>query len=88
MTVGRKAGQGQYGRVGKEARQEKILEIIGLDDLVMQISSCNCQITSVQRISCVSWKQLLGVNGNERGQGFGSRVDTESIAILTDAQNQ
>ena len=36
MALGKKAGQEQYGRVGKEARQEQILEVIGLDDILMQ----------------------------------------------------
>ena len=36
MEVGKKAGQGQHGRSGKEARQEQILEVIGLDDILMQ----------------------------------------------------
>ena len=77
MAVGKKAGQGQYGREGKEARQEQILAVIGVDDILMQLSPCKCYFHFRQTVksrlckelSCLSLRQFLGVNGNERGRG-------------------
>ena len=77
MEVKKKAGQGQYGRVGKEARQEQILEVIGLDDILMQISPCKCYFRFRQTVKSrlckgltfFSSRQFLGINGNECRRG-------------------
>ena len=98
MEVGKKAGQGQYGRAGKEARQEQILEVIGLDDILMQISPCkrlfsfssNCQVTSVQRTNSFlargsSWESMA-TNVEEK---IDANADTEGMctAPAKDGQN-